>query len=369
MEQNKSIQKAIGELNLFERIYDYIRMVDPVNKNVAYYLKPDVTEIGDGEHHCYKLWGKGDLCENCISVRAYNQEDTFVKIEYQADKVWMATAVPVVLEDNKVVIEFLKNITETGIIDIEGKETGEIHKIINKKNRLIVSDALTGLYNNRFINERLPYDIISSREGSRHLTLVFISLNNFKAINDAYGHAAGNHIAKELAKIIKKYCRDSKDWAARYGGMEFIMLLSDTNDKQAHQVYKRLYKTINNTRFHYGGNDVKIAVSIGFYSMLNENITAEEFVKKAEKSTYIMTEAGKTDKKAIFEELEQKLFLTVREGEVAELLLKGLSNTEIAEQIFVSNSTVKKHISSIFNKVKVKSRSEFISKYSYITRL
>ncbi len=375
MERNNSFHKAIGELNLFERLYDYVRVVDPINKNVNYYLKPQPAGTDDVEPRCYKLWGKGDLCENCISVRAFNQEDTFVKIEYKSDQVWMAAAVPVVLEDNKVVVEFVKNITETGLIDIEGKESGEIHKIIDRKNRLIVSDALTGIYNNRFIDERLPYDMASSRDSNSYLTLFFISINNFKAINNLYGHAAGNHTAKELAKLIKKYCRDRKDWVARYGGMEFILCLSGADDKRAHQVYKRLYKKIDNTTFHYAGNEVKAAVSIGFYTLLNENITAEEFIKRAGKSTYTMTEAGKTadsgkiDKVAVYEQFEQKLFLTVRESEVAELLLQGLSNTEIAERIFVSNSTVKKHISSIFNKVNVKSRSEFIAKYSYITRI
>ncbi|MGE5398628.1 MAG: diguanylate cyclase [Chitinophagales bacterium] len=346
-------------------LYDYIRIVDPMHKTVeSYHTGSHTLEIGRGEHGCFGLWNQGQACENCISMRAFNSGDTFVKIGCRGDKVFMATAVPVNKADSRHVVELLKDITHTGILDIEGKETDHIHKIIAKRNQTLVKDALTGAYNRGFIFERLPYDITRANKEGQPLTLVFVSINGFHTINDKYGVMAGDVVAREFVKTLKYYCGNSSDWCARYSEAEFIVVLDSTIEKQAYQICKRVAKKISQMTVSFEKRVIPVSADIGFYTMKSEPLTSQNLIDKARKGLYTTNEIRSEDKSEAREIVIRRLSLTVSERETALLLLKGLTNIEIAEQLFVSVSTVKKHISSILTKAEVRSRAEFIAKYT-----
>lgn len=365
MDYDISLDKIVIGMNFIERLYDYIRLVDVLHKKVNYVLKPKIDKIVDKNQICYNFWKKGSVCENCISFRAHNQNRTIFKIEYTDNYVYLVTAVPVAFDNNDMVIELLRDITNEGIINVQGKEIGEIHKLINRTNRLIVRDAFTRIYNEQFIYEKLPYDILKSREENKSLTLLFLSINNFKAINDVYGYKAGDYVIREFSKLIRYYCHKSNDWVARFSGVEFVMVIFDLNEERTYQMCKRINDKINELKFSYEGRNIKIEISIGYHVTKGEHITPDEFIKKASKMLYSTNTPEKdSNLERTYEGLFHKFLLTGREREVSLLLLKGLSNNEISQKLFVSISTVKKHITNILDKVKVKSRSEFIAKYT-----
>jgi diguanylate cyclase (GGDEF)-like protein len=357
-------QTMLKDPNFVDSLYDYMRIVDPIQKTVAYFARSHTEEICNGEHECFSLWERGQACENCISMRAFNSGDTIIKIDYRGDRVLMATAVPFNGADSQQVVELLKDITNTGIIDIEGKETDQIHKIITKRNQALVRDTLTGTYNREFIFERLPHDIARANEQGQPLTLIFAGINGFRTINDRYGLVAGDLVAKEFVKALKHYCAGKNDWCARYDGVEFILVLNNNTEKQAYQTCKRLAKKISRLTVPFEKKIIRISSDIGFYTINNEPLTAQNLIDKARKGLYTTIEMESADRNEALENVIKRLSLTLREKETALLLLKGLTNTEIAEQLFVGVSTVKKHISSIFTKAEVRSRSEFIAKYT-----
>lgn len=350
--------------DFFHNLYDCVRIVDPIQKTVAYLDRSYTEEINIGEHECFGLWERGQTCENCISMRAFNSGNAFIKIDYRGDKVFMATAVPVNTAGSQHVVELLKDITHTGILDIEGKETDEIHKIIAKRNQALVKDALTGAYNRNFICERLPHDIIRANEKGQPLTLVFTSINGFRIINDKYGLMAGDLVAREFVKNLRHYCGDSRDWCARYGGAEFVLVLNNTTEKQAYQTCKRLARKITRVDIAFEKHLIRISADIGFYTMNDEFLTSQELIDKAHKGLYRTNDVDSRDRNEALANIISRLSLTVREKETAVLVLKGLNNMEIAEQLYVGVSTVKKHISNILAKAEVKSRAEFIAKYT-----
>lgn len=365
MENELILQKLVKDSNFVKSIYEIIRLVDPIRKEVYYYSKSPKIKLIDSEQKCYSLWQQGLVCENCISMRAKRFNKVFDKIEYMDSRIFLITAVPVDNDGEIVVVELVKDITDDGFIDIDGMEIGQVNKIIKQKNGLIVRDAFIRIYNEKFIYERLPYDIYKSKEENRKLTLFYLSIENLKSINNKFGYKAVNYVMKGFPKFLRNYTKNENDWSARYSGTEFVMLLFDIDEKQAYRICKRINDRINKNGFIFEGQQIKIDIHIGFHTLDRKDITVNQFILAASKSVYHVGDIEKNNKPVITkEEIFQKYVLTEREKEVAALLLKGYKNSEIAQELFIGISTVKKHIVNIFDKSNVKSRAEFILKCS-----
>lgn len=127
---------------LTENMYDCIRIVDPINKDLVI-IKDN--EIKKNMGTCYDLWKMGVCCNNCISMRAYTEKDTFVKIEYDGNNVVLVTAVPVFIDEEKYfVIEMLKDISQNGRI-FDTNNDANVCAIINEMNERIKRDGLKDL--------------------------------------------------------------------------------------------------------------------------------------------------------------------------------------------------------------------------------
>jgi diguanylate cyclase (GGDEF)-like protein len=347
------------EFSIINKLSEIVRLVDPIRKEVDINIKPQLAENHSSDSECFSFWKNGRSCPNCVSARALNENDTFVKIEYNGDKVYMITAVPVVSQGKKLVLELLKDITQNNIIADRGKDFIDLQRLIKKNNELMIKDELTGVYNRRYLFERMPYEMIKNDKAGGCLSIIFAEIANINIINDTYGHAAGDHINKAFAKILGSYCRKDKGWVARYGGEEYIVVLNNTDFEQACKVSNRIKKRIGNTTF--ADYNIAIKADFGVYTVNEETTSADELIYYARKNLNMEKSfEGIKNSELIFAE---KHLLTMRERDVTRLLLEGLSNDNIAQRLFVGVSTVKKHISSIFNKTHVKSRSEFLAYY------
>jgi hypothetical protein len=109
MTQYTEIQKIFSQIAILEKMFDFLRIVDPLTKKVITYYKNDT--MSEMEHKCFKFWGKDTVCDNCVSMRAFNENQTFMKIDYTSnDEIYMTTAMPVELSNRRLVMELLKNI-------------------------------------------------------------------------------------------------------------------------------------------------------------------------------------------------------------------------------------------------------------------
>lgn len=358
------LKRITGELNLLDMIYDVVRFVDPIGKKIYSYLKPDTIKTEELNDSCYEIWDNDSACLNCTSSRALLLKKALVKIEIKNTRVYLVTSIPVEQEDDRAVIELVKDITDSGILDIEGKNISQIQKLVNQKNIAIISDAITRVYNESFISERLPYDITRSQAEKKPLALLYAEIENLKTINDVHGSEAEEFVLKEVAKILRNYCRSNMDWTARYDAGGFILMLGNIDEKQAYGRSKRISDKFGKTKFVFAGKPLKIQASFGWYVLKNENITADDLLKKA--ISKIKTEKEKPHPGGLQKdaaEFFKKYFLTSRETEIAYLVLKGYSNAKIAQELYVSIPTVKKHLSAIFDKSGTMTRNEFSAKY------
>lgn len=103
-------------LAFFEKMYDWVRIVDPLHKNVISYIDNTITET---DEICYKYWKAERICDNCVSIRAFRENKTFIKLEQTRSLILMLTAIPVQIKECPVVLELLKNATDTMLIGSE----------------------------------------------------------------------------------------------------------------------------------------------------------------------------------------------------------------------------------------------------------
>lgn len=362
MDDRALLQKYLENPSFTEKLGDIIRLLDPVEKKVYSCLNADSEFLSDEDSVCYGFWEQNKACENCVSMRAYTQKRTTIKIEYKDPYIYMITAVPFDFEGRSMVVELIKNITKDGIISIAGMEPEEIGKLVNKRNLSIIKDAVTRIYNEQFIYERLPFDILRSNQKDQNVVLFLIKLKNLENINGIYGFNMGDHIIKEAAKELRNFQRNEDDWASRYRSNEFVLVMHELSENQIKRICKQIYDKINELKFSGGEEELKIEISIGYHSIKYKIITPEDFIEIAGKMSCAESTPVKTQNAEIFNShLLQPFLLTFREKEVAVLLLDGKTNTEISKALYIGLSTVKKHVSSIFEKTEVKSRTEFFA--------
>lgn len=283
-----SKQEVLDSISKFERLYDVVRVVDPIKKSVE-------GENGTILHtHCYDFWEKGIPCENCVTSRALIENNTFHKIEFKKGMVYLITSCPVQVKKDIYALELLKDITNTGIIENDIlKSEEELEKSIEKLNKKLVVDELTGAYNRRFINERLPADIFFAAMNKTKLSLIMIDVDNFKQINDNYSHLAGDQVLKEVSEIMNSAIRKNIDWVARFGGDEFLICLNGANEEASARIAEAVRKGVEKTTVEYQGNNIKTTLSIGVYTLDGEDITVEELLRRVDMNMYEAKKLGK----------------------------------------------------------------------------
>lgn len=291
MEKVLSLDALIKQLDFLINVYDAIRIINPIKKKVYYFFSKNNEYIGQ-EDSCFEFWNQNKICSNCISMRAYIQEETFIKIEYNGEKIYVITATAVNVDNKKVVVEFLNDATGTIIIeDIEGLSDEEIYSKINSLNELLVKDGLTNIFNRRFIEDRLPVDMLKANFENTPFSIIMCDIDFFKKVNDTYGHLAGDEVLKIFASILQDSIRKS-DWVARYGGEEFLIVLNGANKEKAVEISERIRKKVENTIIKYNEFEIKITSSFGVYEVCGEN-NYLEVIEKADKNLYTAKNTGR----------------------------------------------------------------------------
>ncbi|HEY1313316.1 MAG TPA: GGDEF domain-containing protein [Steroidobacteraceae bacterium] len=176
------------------------------------------------------------------------------------------------------------------IADLE-RETQELHSKLDLEKHGARLDPLTGVANRKSYDERFAQDIARRDAGGAPLALLLWDIDNFKLINDNYGHRAGDRVLQSVAACFKAALRSS-DFVARIGGEEFAVLLNGLKLAEAVNVANQLRTAVEGLRFHFRGTPVRVTVSCGV-SQLNPGDSPEASYERADQALYRAKGGGK----------------------------------------------------------------------------
>jgi diguanylate cyclase (GGDEF)-like protein len=281
----REMEEIIKKIKIFESTYDKVRIVDPVKKKVIN-LHDNLEE--NSPEHCFNFWKKGELCENCISMRAFREKDTFMKLEYSDQEIYLLTAMPIELSDRTVVLELMKNATNNININVNGENASlDFNIMLESLNNRAIKDSLSGIYNRRYINEKLPLDLINSNLSNNSISVIMVDIDFFKNVNDTYGHIIGDCTIKSLAGLLQRSMKRENDWVARYGGEEFLICLPGAPLSFAKDVAENIRSKIEKTPIECGDLKFFITASLGVSAMTPmAGTTVNDLIEEADKKLY-----------------------------------------------------------------------------------
>ena len=171
----------------------------------------------------------------------------------------------------------------------------KLHKKLDEINKqlhdLIETDPLTELYNRRFLVAKIEYLKCQFERNKISFSVLMGDLDNFKGVNDTYGHNLGDRALEQLAETIKETVR-KQDFVGRWGGDEFMLILPETDDEGAQTIAYKIENTISQTLFGDHHQKFKMGITFGF-SEYNTEQTVDELIKKADISLYVRKEERK----------------------------------------------------------------------------
>lgn len=246
------IRQTISKLT---QVFDVVRLVDITdNEIVRSGCKPGNEEMinacrGD---KCYAIWGKTQRCKNCVSSKAFEKRGQVSKLEFADDSIFQIISKYVEISEKPYVLEMIYKDNDGVLLGAYGK-TDFMDNIVNY-NRQLYHDALTGAYNRRYYEEQA--------KSMRYIDAVaMLDANNFKGINDHYGHAAGDCLLKAVCESIKE-CIRSSDILIRLGGDEFVLLMANIPEIVFYQKITEIKQRISEIKLP-DYPDIKCAAAIG----------------------------------------------------------------------------------------------------------
>lgn len=205
-------------------------------------------------------------------------------------------------------------------------------------------DKLTGSYTRKYMEELLSYQIDLAEETNGMFSVIMLDLDHFKQVNDRYGHQTGDKVLKETCEIIKNNIR-KEDVCCRYGGEEFIVVLPDTDSKEALEAAERIRVQVEAAKIL--GESTPVTISMGIASYPIHAQWKQELIEKADQALYVSKELGRNRCQVWSKEFSNKTKVTnklagIVSGNTVQDLRNVLAMVEIIELVEKDISTEEK---------------------------
>lgn len=289
MNQNVKItrQQAEEEAKMLEKVFDIVRFLE----GDFFEQMQDDPRIGVkiGMCQCYDFWKKNKPCENCTSMKAYAEKKQKTKLEFLDADVFLVISRYLEIDDEACVMELVKHLENDTLIDTDGRDK-LVGKLKGYQDKLYI-DPVTGVYNRRYFEDEI-------RNMQNSAGVAMIDLDDFKLYNDIYGHDMGDQVLCIVADVIKN-CIRKIDKLIRYGGDEFLLILSDMVRGTLRGKLLQIQEAIENATIP-NCSRLKLTASIG--GVISEDGQIDEAIAKADQLMYkakdhkaqVITECDKT---------------------------------------------------------------------------
>jgi len=154
-----------------------------------------------------------------------------------------------------------------------------------------ITDPLLGIFNRRCLDRRMQEEVLRAQRHHLDLTLLMVDIDNFKLVNDTWGHQVGDLVLKHLTKHLEEALRQT-DILARFGGEEFVILLPHTPETEGFKLAEKLQTTVELTPLH-SIPELSVTISIGVASLLTDGDNAYSLLERADKAMYWAKREGR----------------------------------------------------------------------------
>lgn len=271
------------------KVFDVVRLLDEETLETGN-IK-DVTDAEGFPCKCYSFWKKGDNCKNCTSRDAFRKKNEQLKLEYLDSNIYQVISKYVEIDGKPYVMELINQMNADAVMDEDGRN--ELIKQLSGYNRELYTDALTGIYNRRYYEERI-------RNSNMSAGVAMIDLDDFKIYNDTFGHDAGDLALTTVVGIIKDNIRRT-DMLIRMGGDEFLLVMPDIAEQAFADKLNQIQGKIHSSKVP-GYSQLRLSVSIGGV-LSGSGSTVERAIRKADQFMY----QAKTCKNMVVTEHDEQL--------------------------------------------------------------
>ena len=266
-----TMQQAQTEMELYKKVFTVVRLLD----KREFRLEESDNPGGDMELcHCYDFWKKEKPCTNCIAARAFEEKSVRTKLEYLDSDIYQVTARYVEIDGQPYVMELLRKMDEEFLVDLENRD--RLMEKLSGYNEKLYQDALTGVYNRRYYEDRI-------KKMTASVGVAMIDMDDFKIYNDTYGHNAGDLALITTVEAIRR-CIRKNDTLIRYGGDEFLLVLQGISETMFREKLKQIRTEIYNANVPTYSR-LQLSASIG--GVMSAGRTVEETVMEADKFMYL----------------------------------------------------------------------------------
>jgi diguanylate cyclase (GGDEF)-like protein/PAS domain S-box-containing protein len=187
-----------------------------------------------------------------------------------------------------------KHVLISVLLDVTGRVQAEreVMHLLQRVADQSVHDALTGLYNRRYLEEALVRELILAERHSHPVSIIMADIDHFKKVNDQYGHLAGDEVLRAFGGILKRNARAS-DIYCRYGGEEFLLVLPRMPAEKAVERAEQLRRNVAAAPLRYGAIGISITASFGVAVFQENGRTADALIEAADKALYAAKHGGR----------------------------------------------------------------------------
>jgi diguanylate cyclase (GGDEF)-like protein len=307
----KTIERDLSKSAVYGRVVDILIYKYSI-KHFAFYEVNDIQHtrelihITEGESICLNFVDKNatkcrtyrtqsdtistdfkDICQTC-KANGFEYLCIFFNINTEASLILSMTATSAnEIKRINSLIPSIRNYLEAAKPVIEGRI------LMNKLRDTSLRDAMTGLYNRRFLEEFIDQVMSQAQRKNETYSILMLDVDFFKMINDTYGHDVGDDVIVKLAQLLQKSIRDA-DLAIRYGGEEFIIMLHNASDEGTLKVANKVYSEFSKTVFEVGeGKTMQKTLSIGIAKFPKDGDNIWKCIKYADTALYEAKNTGR----------------------------------------------------------------------------
>lgn len=287
-------------------------MMETTNVSSFFSLVYDFLNTRFKDIHCAALLSFKDNLPHILVISDRNYEDMLLTFSH--DNIGLLTVNPVqVLIDNESTLTSIPlkwDESKSVLLILSDLETSiemfgyfeHFFSILNlgfrkcvlyeEVEKLATHDGLTGLFLRRYFLQLLELEIKRMARAGGHFSLLMLDIDNFKKVNDTYGHLIGDKVLKQVAVRIKESVR-AVDMACRYGGEEFLVCFVNAAKKDAYKYAEIIRKNVEDMVVQVPGLDLKITISGGIANFPYDATSIQEAIEKADKAMYLAKSKGK----------------------------------------------------------------------------